>query len=53
MKPLVNSLAVKTRPIDESPELLPSVTPEVELVIVIVGLDDGTADRNSMLSMYA
>ena len=49
---VVSSLNVKTNPIDESPVELPSVTPEVELVIVTVGEAEGIADNNWIRSMY-
>tara|TARA_B100001057_G_scaffold468764_1_gene528299 strand:- start:539 stop:760 length:222 start_codon:yes stop_codon:yes gene_type:complete len=51
VKVVVASLELNTRFIDASPVELPLVTPEVELVIVIVGLDEGSADRNSILSI--
>ena len=50
-KLVVTSLEVNTSVIEESPEELPSVTPEVELVIVIEGLLLGWADKNSILSI--
>ena len=48
---VVTSLEENTNVIEESPVELPSVTPEVELVIVIEGLLLGWADKNSILSI--
>ena len=44
-KVVVASLIVKTNPIDESPVELPSVTPDVELVMVTVGEPEGIVDK--------